>query len=170
MARLDFDFHAAPTRPKPLGLALLLAGTAALAWSAHTWQAARDTEAGLELRIAALDNVPSPATPRPAPGDAAAQAARAQVASQLAWHWQPAFAALASTRTARIALVSVDASQAKSQLKLVAEARTLDDAIAWIGRLQRQAGVRRATLVQHEVHTDSAERPLRIVVQVELAG
>jgi len=170
MARLDFDFHTAPKRPKASGLALLLAGAAALAWSAHAWQAARDAEAGLDLRIAALENVRPPAAPRPVPADAAAQTARAQVASQLAWRWQPAFAALASTRNARVALVSLDASQAKSQLKLVAEARTLDDAIAWIGRLQQQPGVRRAALTQHEVRADSAERPLRFVVQVELAG
>ena len=170
MARLDFDFHTAPSRPKALGLTLLLAGAAALAWSAHAWQAARDAEAGLDLRIAALENVRPTTAPRAAPADAAAQAARAQVASQLAWRWQPAFAALASTRTARIALVSLDASQAKSQLKLVAEARTLGDAIAWIGRLQQQPGVRRAALVQHEVRADSAEQPLRFVVQVELDG
>jgi hypothetical protein len=170
MARLDFDFHTAPARPKASGLALLLAGAAALAWSVHAWQTARDTEAGLDLRIAALDNVRPPAAPRPAPADTATQAARAQVASQLAWRWQPAFAALAATRNARVALVSLDANQAKSQLKLVAEARTLDDTIVWIGHLQQQPGVRRAVLVQHEVRADSAEQPLRFVVQVELDG
>jgi hypothetical protein len=170
MARLDFDFHAAPARPKASGLALLLVGAAALAWSAHAWQAARDAEAGLDLRIAALENVRPAVAPRRAPADAAAQAARAQTAAQLAWRWQPAFAALAATHNARIALVSLDASQARSQLKLVAEARTLDDAIAWIGRLQEQPGVRRAALVQHEVRADSAGQPLRFVVQVELAG
>jgi len=168
MARLDFDFHAAPSRPNAFGIALALAGTAAFAWSAQAWQATRDAAAGLDLQIAALAQVRPEKPSHAAPADAAAQALRARVAAQLAWRWQPAFDALAAAQDKRIALVALDASQARSQLRLTAEARRLEDAVAWIERLQRQPDVKRAVLVQHEVQTDADQQPLRVVVTVEL--
>ncbi|MCA1925906.1 MAG: hypothetical protein LDL16_06480, partial [Thiobacillus sp.] len=102
------------------------------------------------------------------PADAAARAAQARIAAQLAFSWQPAFDALAAAQDKRIALVALDASQAKSRMRLTAEARALEDAVAWIARLQTEAGVRSATLVQHEILTDSQERPVRFVVNLEL--
>lgn len=169
MARLDFDFHAAPVRPNLTGLVLALAGAACFAWSFHAWQAGRDTEAGLEAQIAGLAQAGPRKPPRPAPGDTLAQEARVRIAAQLAWRWQPAFDALAAAQSKTIALVALDANQAKSQLKITAEARRLEDAIAWIERLQAQAGVKRAVLVQHEVQADADQQPLRFIVQLELA-
>ncbi|MEW6120843.1 MAG: hypothetical protein AB1593_12225 [Pseudomonadota bacterium] len=168
MARLDFDFHAAPARPSVVGLVLALAGAAALAWSVHIWQAARDREAGLDLQIAALENVRPASTRRAEPANVAAQETQARIAAQLAWRWQPAFDALSGARDRRIALVALDANQAKARLKLTAEARTLADAVAWIERLQAQPGVSRAALIQHELQADADQQPVRFVVDVAL--
>lgn len=166
MARLDFDFHARPTRPPSLSLALLLAGVVAAGWSGHAWQSTRDMQAGLALQIAALEQtkprkVAKPATTR---GDEVRQ----RIAAQLTYAWQPAFDTLAAARSNKIALVSLDAVQAKSQVKLVAEARQLADAVEFVDALQQQPGVKRAALFQHEVQTDSKQHPVRFTVVVEL--
>ena len=169
MARLDFDFHAQPSRPGMPVILLALAGVAAIVWSWTNLQAARATEAGLAMQIAALERAPSHAAAKPAThADDAAQVTRARVAAQLEYSWQPAFEALASVRSSKIALVSLDAVQAKSQLKLVAEARQLADAIAYIDTLQQQPGVSRVELLQHEVQADDAQKPLRVNILVEL--
>ena len=169
MPRLDFDFHAQPSRPGMLGIALALVGVTAMAWAWMNLQAVRATEAGLAMQIAALERAPSHPTASPTShADDAARVARAQVAAQLEYSWQPAFDALAAVRTSKIALVSLDAVQARSQLKLVAEARKLADAIAYIEALQQQPGIRRVELLQHEVQADDAQKPLRVNILVEL--
>jgi hypothetical protein len=167
--RLDFDFHARPSRPNRLGVALALAGIVAMGWAWTNLQAARASEAGVALQIAALEQVrPQPVAQSLNHADDATQAARARIAAQLAYSWQPAFDALAAARSGKIALVSFDAVQAKSQLKLVAEVRHLADAIAFVEGLQQQAGVKRAELTQHETQTDSDSLPVRVNIRVEL--
>ncbi|MDA8129055.1 MAG: hypothetical protein M0Z73_10210 [Betaproteobacteria bacterium] len=169
MPRLDFDFHARPSRPSLPVVLLALAGVAALAWSWTNLHAARATEAGLAMRIAALERPPVHATVRRAThAEDAARVARTRVETELAYSWQPAFDALDAARSGKIALVSLDAVQAKSQLRLVAEARRLADAIAYIDVLQQQPGVRRVELLQHEVQVDDAQKPLRVSILVEL--
>jgi hypothetical protein len=167
MARLDFDFHARPTRMDKRGAALALAGALALGWAWNAWEAARATEAGLTLQIAALEHD----QPRASVSRVASRAddPLARVETQLAYRWQPAFEAMAAARSAKIALVSLDAVQAKSQVKLVAEARQLADAVAFVDALQQQPGVRRAALFQHEVQADVDQHPVRFTILVELA-
>lgn len=169
MARLDFDFHARPARPRKLGIVLALAGVTALGWAWSNLQAARATEAGLATQIAALEQARPRTAAQPATrADTAAQTAQTRIAAQLAYSWQPAFDALATARSSKIALVSLDAVQAKAQLKLVAEARQLADAVAFIETLQQQPGIRRAALTQHEVQEDDAQKPVRFNILVEL--
>ena len=169
MARLDFDFHARPARPGKLGIALALAGSVALGWAWTNLQAARATEAGLALRIAALEQARPRAAEKPATrAGTAADATQALVRSQLDFSWQPAFDALAAAHSSKIALVSLDAVQAKSHIKLVAEARQLADAVEFIEALQQQPGIRRAALTQHEVQSDDPEKPVRFNLLLEL--
>ena len=169
MARLDFDFHARPARPGKPGIVLALAGVAALGWALSNLQAARAAEAGLALQIAALERArPRPAVTPATQTETAAQTAQTRIAAQLAYSWQPAFDALAVARSSKVALVSLDAVQAKAQLKLVAEARQLADAVKFIEALQQQPGIRRAALTQHEVQADDAQKPVRFNILVEL--
>ena len=171
MARLDFDFHSRPVRPGTLGVALALAGVAALAWVWMNLQAAHATGAGLAMQIAALEKSQSrPAVQPVKRTDDAAQRTRSQVSAQLAYSWQPAFEALAAARSGKIALVSLDAVQSSSRLKLVAEARHLADAIAFIDALQQQPGIRRVELLQHELRADDEQKPLRFTILVELGA
>lgn len=167
MAKLDFDFHARAARPGIFSLALLLAGVIAAGWSWQAWQSAHDTQAGLKLQIAALEQTQPRKAAKPATrGDEARQ----RIAAQLAYAWQPAFDTLAAARSNKIALVSLDAVQAKSQVKVVAEARKLADAVEFVDALQQQPGVRRAALFQHEVQRAPKEHPVRFTVVVELGA
>ena len=169
MARLDFDFHARPARPGKTGIVLALAGVAALGWALSNLQAARATEAGLALQIAALERArPHAVVKSSTPVETATQTAQSRIAAELAYSWQPAFDALAAARSSKVALVSLDAVQAKAQLKLVAEARQLADAVAFIEALQQQPGIKRAALTQHEVQADDAQKPVRFNILVEL--
>lgn len=169
MARLEFDFHARPPHPGKLGIALAIVGVASLLWAWSNLQAARATEAGLAAHIANLEQTLPQKKAKPVvPAENPGQAARARVASQMDYSWEPAFAALAAARSSKIALVSMEASQAKSQIKLVVEARHLADAVTYIDALQQQPGVKRAALVQHEVRMEDAQKPVRFNVVVEL--
>lgn len=171
MARLDFDFHARPARFGKLGMGLLLAGLVALTWVWMNWQAARATGAGLALQIAAIEQTRPASASRPrARSDDATLLTQTQVAAQLRYSWQPAFEALAAASSQKIALVSLDATQAKSQLKLVAEARQLADAVAFIDALLQQPGVKRAELLQHEIQADDTYKPVRFNILVELGA
>lgn len=171
MARLDFDFHLQPSRPRKLGIALALAGVAAMGWAWTNLQAARATEAGLAMQIAALEQARPAAATRPAVRtDTPAQTAQARIESQLAYSWQPAFDALAAARSSKIALLTLDAVQAKSQMRLTAEARQLSDAVEFIEVLQQQPGIRHAALTQHEVQADDPQKPVRFTLLLEVGG
>lgn len=169
MARLDFDFHARASRPSGRAIALLLVGAVALIWALMAWQQARATVAGQAMRLAAYENTSAVADRRPPTrGEDALLKSQTEIAAQLRFSWQPAFEALENAYTPEIALVSLDANQAKSQLKLVAEAKQLADAIAFLNALEAQPGVARAELLQHELQKDAAQKPVRFTVVVEL--
>jgi hypothetical protein len=169
MIPLDFDFHVRAARPGKLGITLLLAGAVALAWVWTQLQAARATDAGVAAQVAALEHARArPALKPTTRRDAATQSAFAGLKAQLAFSWQPAFDALATAASPTIALRTLEASQAKSQIKLEAEARRLADAIAYVEVLQQQPGVRRAALIQHAVQTDFDQKPVRFRILIEL--
>lgn len=167
MARLDLDFHT-PRRYRldALGVGLLLAGTLAVAWVANQWITARSAEAEQAGALLKLEQRPAPkrAVSR---ADSAEQAAREQISAQLNAGWQPAFNALTATRSDKIALLSLDMIHAKRQIKLVAEARNLADTVAFIEALQKQPGILRAVLNQHEIETDADQKPVRFQATVE---
>ena len=171
MARLDLNFHPGgwrlgSQRLDRIGIALLLAGALALAWAAGQVFAARDGSAELASAIRQLEKRPAPkrAVSR---ADTTAQAALDRVAAQLNAGWQPAFDALAAARSSTIALLSLDATQAKRQIKLVAEARRLSDAVAFVEALQQQPGILRAALTLHEIQADAEYKPVRFHITLE---
>ncbi len=174
MARLDFDFHTPSRRPGVLALTLALTGAAALIWAWSNLHAARAEHDTVTTQLAAIEQeVIEQSRSRTAAqsgsrGKNTAETAQARVAAQLDYSWEPAIAALATARSRQIALVALDGVQAKRQLKLIAEARRLADAIDFIDALQQQPGIKRATLVQHSIQSDDAEKPVRFNILVEL--
>ena len=167
MARLDLDFHSAGRfRFDTIGAGLLLVGVLALAWVAGQWLSARDQVAEQASALLKLEQRPAPKR-TVSRTDTAAQVARDRVTAQLNAGWQPAFDALAATRSSKIALLQLDAVHAKRQIKLVAEARRLADAVAFIEALQQQPGILRAALTQHEIESDAEYKPVRFQATLE---
>jgi nitrate reductase NapAB chaperone NapD len=167
MARLDLDFHTAGRyRFDRFSVVLLLIGSLTLAWVVGQWLTARNNEAERAGAILKLAQHPRP-THVVSRADTAAQATRERITAELNAGWQPAFDALAATRSSQIALLSLDAVHAKRQIKLVAEARRLADAVAFIEALQQQPGILRAALTQHEIETDADQKPVRFQATLE---
>ena len=174
MATLNFDFHPPSKRPSVLGVALALAGFVALTASLFALQQASKAHDARSREVAALELAQQKRTPVRArisrtrtPGDIA-QLASARIRDSLDYSWQPAFAALQATQSARIALVSLEATQAKSQIRLTAEARRLADAVEYANRLSQQRGVQRTALLQHQVQEKDPQHPVRFTLLMEM--
>ena len=174
MAHLNFDFQPPSTRPTIGGVILLLVGIIAFGASFIDMQQTRRAHATRAQQLAVLEQslqqrkpARSASTPRSTAGDAA-QIATARVRANLDYSWQPAFAALQATFSKKIALISLEGSQAKKQLRLVGEARQLADAVAYANQLSQQHGVLRTALLQHEMQERDAQHPVRFTLLVEL--
>lgn len=175
MATLDFDFQPRSTRPPALGVIVLLAGMVALAVTLFYLQQTNAAHEARASEVAALERAQqkrAPVRAKPsrtaAPRDIA-ELAKARVRSNLDYSWQPAFAALENSRSPKIALVSLEASQTKKQMRLVAESRRLMDAVAFANQLDLQPGVVRTALLQHEVQEKNTQRPVRFTLVMEMA-
>lgn len=157
-----------------MGVALALAGSVALAASLFGLNQASDAHDARSRQVAALELAQQKAAPVRARANRAratgdiAQLAKARIRTHLMYSWQPAFAALQATQSARIALVSLEASQSKSQVRLTAEARRLADAVEYANRLSQQPGVARTALLQHQVQEKDAQRPVRFTLLMEM--
>jgi hypothetical protein len=173
MKSYKIDFARPSGRPGLIGLALLLAGGVLLASmlaDSNVLTATRDEQAG---RLAQLDDelrrarAPKPIAQQRLKLDVG-EASQAKILASLNFRWQTAFSALDGAQGKQIALLSIEAAQAKRQLRIVAEARKLTDALDYVARLNEQAGVRRAVLQQHEILEDAEFKPVRFTVVTEL--
>jgi len=174
MAALHFDFHPFPTRPGTLGVLLLVMGLFLLGASLFHMQRANQTHEARVNELAAFELAQQKNKPRQARTSHSssvvdlAQVAQARVRANLDYSWQPAFAALEATHNQKIALVSLEASQPKDQLRLVAEARRLADAVDYAERLSQQPGVKRTALMQHQVQEKDPQHPVRFTLLMEM--
>lgn len=174
MANLNFDFRPPSTRPTVLGMVLLLVGMVTLAGSIVSMQQTNQAYAARLQQKTALEQtlqkrrpLRAQSTSRSTAGEAALLA-KARVQANLDYSWQPAFAALQATFNKKIALISLEGSQAKKQLRLVGEARQLADAVAYANQLGQQRGVLRTALLQHEMQERDAQHPVRFTLLVEM--
>ena len=166
MTRLNLNFHPPGRfRLDPFAIGLLVIGALAMAWVVSQWLTVRSIEAQQRGALLKLEQHTAPKRTA-SRADSAALAAHEHITAQLNAGWQPAFDALAATHSDKVALLSLDMIQAKRQIKLVAETRTLADAVAFIESLQQQPGILRAALNQHEVESDADQKPVRFQATV----
>jgi hypothetical protein len=89
----------------------------------------------------------------------------AQLALQrLSLRWNELFAALESTRPAGVALLAIEPDPRKSTVKLTAEAKTAEDMLDYVERLQTTGGLADVALASHQVKPSDPLQPLRFVV------
>jgi hypothetical protein len=89
----------------------------------------------------------------------------AQLALQrLLVRWEDLFSALESTRADGVALLAIEPDPGKSVVKLTAEAKTPEDMLAYVERLQGSGGFGDVVLASHQIKVSDPLQPMRFVV------
>ena len=165
--RLDYVAGRVASRAGPV---FLVAGVllAALALLEH--RAVREELTAQQSRLAEIRTSGKPAAagaPRSA-GDvqAAAQDVKAaQLALQrLSLRWDQLFGALESAQVSGVALLAIEPDAGKSMVKLSAEARSADDMLDYVARLQAADGLADVMLASHQIKQGDPLQPLRFAV------
>lgn len=167
-ARLELDFARRPRRVRLRGVLLLAAGLAAAAFSLSSYQDARARHSALEMRIANLDSTrhsrkPDKTAERVASENGAALAELTTPWSRLLQQLEEASA----QSDGRVAVLGIEPDRDRHQLRVIAEARTLAVALAYVQRLQGADALRFPMLESHEVQERDPEKPVRFQIRAD---
>lgn len=171
MTPLAIDFAAAPRRGSRLpGLALLLAGTACLAAVALQLDETEGQVATAEARLRSLTRgqatrSQTAATARTGTGAAAATAPAAAILPRLQTPWHALLAELENAAELPVAVLGIDAEARGRSLRLAAEARTMDDVLAFVERLRQSRRLDEVYLLGHEERQVGAATVIAFTVQ-----
>lgn len=171
MKRVHIDFAPRTIRSRlyrASSWTLVLLGVSVFSWAVLGVQMQRLSErqgelAALQEALAARASASAPPAPvAPAVTLAPAQiAAINEVIGQLNLPWRDLGDALAEATPASIALLSLEPDARRRVLRLGAEARTSDEMLAYVARLQQSGMFRSVTLTRHEINERDPNRPLR---------
>jgi hypothetical protein len=167
-ASIELDLSRARPRVNRRGLILLALGIAVAALVVLDYRANSAQRAALELR---LD--PSPGTRIARKPDKAAERAAQDVraaSTELMAPWSRLLQELelASADTGgSVAVLGVEPDREKRQVRVLAEARTLDVALAYVKRLQESEALRYPMLESHEVQAKDPQRPVRFQLRAD---
>jgi len=167
--RLELDFAGRRLRGGMAGLAAALVGVVLLALAIAQHLSLGERLAGLELRRTALEragaHVQAPVT------IAGLDAQHAdKTVTVLAAPWSQLLAELESAGTdssGNVALLSVEPDHVKHRVKVTAEARTLQLALAYVERLHKAGSLRYPMLESHETRKDDPQHPVRFQLSAE---
>jgi len=161
--RIDFVERRATS---PAGWMLLLAGVVAALVFAASY---REIDGRIAAREAVLLDIER-TLPRAGVRSSDAQEGRTQQASlaaarriedRLNLPWSALFGTLESLANEEVALLSLVPDPRRQQLRLSAEARTLDAMLAFHRRLEGSAELADVALVSHEIIENAPGRPVR---------
>ncbi|HEX9052948.1 MAG TPA: hypothetical protein VF841_20635 [Anaeromyxobacter sp.] len=163
--RLDF---AAPVHPPRLaGATLCAAGLAAALAVGVAFDRKLAERSQLDAELAATAP-PRRAAPDPSAARNAADAAAIERELGIPWIRLLAELEAASQDSAStVSLLAVAPDPGKHLVRITAEVRALNDAIAYLKRLQRSAVLRHPMLESHERRKDDPEHPLRVTLSAE---
>jgi hypothetical protein len=170
MRALRLDYSDTP-RPRPLSTIVLVVGLTLVAFALLEYRAAREELATQETKTAEIRKSgkrSTSSTVRGNPKDVEASAReykQAQLALQrLALRWNDLFTALESTRPTGVALLAIEPDLGKSIVKLTAEAKTAEDMLDYVERLQSAGGLADVVLTSHQIKPSDPLQPMRFVV------
>ena len=165
--QLDFAGHARGGR---VGIALAIVGALCLSAVLLQLRALSAEHQGLELRRSLL------ARQQQSHGQAAAAVAGLDVQNaqktlrELAVPWSQLLAELESASgdsSGNVALLAIEPDHTKHRLRLTAEARTLELALAYVQRLRKTQVLRYPMLDSHEVRKDDRDHPVRFQISAD---
>jgi hypothetical protein len=167
--RLQLDFSGRRSRGGLPGIVAAVAGALALgAVLVHQYRL-DGQRAGLELRRDAVLGAQRRAHDAASIAGLNKQNAEKTV-RELATPWSDLLVQLENASNddaGNVALLSVEPDHVKHRVKVTAEARTLELAIAYVQRLQKAQVLRYPMLDSHELKTDDREHPIRFQVSAE---
>jgi hypothetical protein len=161
------DFVAAAHRAPRAGAALCAVGVAAAAALGISFQRALEERGRLDAALGAA----APArhgAPTAESLRLAAEGAAIEHALEIPWTRLLAELEAASRDSAStVSLLQVEPDPGKQRVRITAEVRALNDALAYLRRLQKSAVLRHPMLESHERRKDDPEHPLRIKLSAE---
>ena len=170
MRALDLDYCAAP-RARSVGTMLLLIGVLLASVALFDYREMREELSMQEMKIAEIRQ----SAKRTATGErrdssgadeAAAQELKTahQALQRLAFRWEDLFAALESAPADGVALLAVEPDPEKGLVKITAEARSAEDMLEYVERLQKADRLADVMLANHQLKTSEPLQPMRFVV------
>ena len=169
MRALQLDYFATRAA-SPFATILLIVGLALATVALLEYRAVRGELSDQESRAVELrkSDKRSAAVAAQAPRDseaAAQEVKRAQAALQrLALRWDALFVALESARADGVALLAIEPDPGKNVVKLTAEAKSAEDMLGYVERLQAAEGLADVSLANHQIKTSDPLQPLRFAV------
>jgi len=176
MRALHLDFlHPAGPRFQ-VGAALLALGIVAVVLVGWRYYALGGDVAGLEERLADVKRLERRELPRMrvSTGDPkllAQEVGRANaVLASLTLPWDAMFGELETAASAHVGLLAIQPEASGRQVRLAGEARSFDELLAYIGRLEATRGFANVLLATHELKPGGAERPVVFTLTADWVG
>jgi hypothetical protein len=167
-ARLELDFARTKPRVRKLGVVLLGVGIVGAVLVLLDYRTVAAQIDGLHLRIAAI-------TPDHRAAASDRTAARAvddarDAVTELSTPWSLLLRELelaSQDSKGSVAVLGIEPEREKRQVRVVAEARSLPIALAYVERLQQSQALRYPMLESHEVQAKDPEHPVRFQIRAD---
>ena len=167
--RLELDFAGGGVRGGAVGIAVALLGVLCLGAVLLQQHALAGQRAGLELRRAALVGSQHRATGVESVAGLSSQNAEKTV-RELATPWSQLLAELETASgdtTGNVAVLMIEPDHAKHRVRVTAEARTLELALAYVQRLRKTQVLHYPMLDNHEIKADDKDHPVRFQISAD---
>ena len=167
--RLLLDFSGSRSRGGPVGFVLAALGALCLMAVLVQQHALSGQRAGLELRRAALLGSRGHGPSTDSIAGLNAQNATKTV-RELATPWSQLLAELetaSSDTTGNVALLAIEPDHSKHRVRVTAEARTLELALAYVQRLRKTQVLHFPMLDNHELRADDKDHPVRFQISAD---
>ena len=164
---LLLDFQARPRNGGAIGATVLVVGALMAGAAGVAFHDFSEKREGLELRLAALEFARNSKL-----GSVAALPAEESmpVVNVLGAPWAMLLQELEAAshdEAGDIAVLGVEPDREKGRIRIVAEARDLHTALAYIQRLQKSRALRFPILDSHEIRTEDRDQPVRFQLSAD---
>ena len=167
--RLELDFVGPRSHAGPLGVVIAALGALCLVGVLAQQHALADQRAGLELRRAALAGAQHRGLNADSVAGLSAQNTEKTV-RELATPWSQLLAELETASgdtSGNVAVLAIEPDHAKHRVRVTAEARTLELALAYVQRLRKTAVLHYPMLDNHELKVDDKDHPVRFQISAD---
>ena len=169
MRALGLDYIATG-RTHQIGAVLLVVGVLLVTFALLQYRSVHNQVSAHQSALAEIRKTEkraqenAPGSPRDLDGIAHEVTLAKQALQRLALPWDDLFLALESTPVNGIALLAIEPDSDKNTVKLTAEAKSAEDMLDYVVRLQAVVGLADVTLANHQIKQNDPLRLLRFAV------